>query len=395
MPATPPPPARSVRVRHLALVAVALLTACTVSSSGAADAGHVSTRDAMEAVVRDSGLPGVLGQAEDGGGSWYGAYGVADRESGRPPLAGDRFRIGSVTKTFVAVVLLQLEAEGRLDLDDPVARHLPGVLRGNGYDGRPVTVRQLLRHTSGIPDFTRDPRHRAALTGPDPRHGRGPDTAPRTAPDLVRAALTRPPRFAPGRGWAYSNTNYVLAGMVIEAVTGQDHRRQIAQRLVRPLGLRGTTVPGASPVIRGRHGRAYSAPLGARPATRARPWPLRDVTLLNPSLADASGEMVSRTQDLVVFLRALLAGRLLPPRQLAAMTRTVATGEAAPADRYGLGLRAMRLRCGTTVWGHDGRMPGSLTLVAATRGGGHVAAFHVNGDWGAGVADLADAEFCD
>lgn len=376
----------SLRSAAAGLVATVSVVAVSVSSSSAADQGHARTQEAMDALVREHQVPGVLGQAEDGGGVWNGAAGVADRESGRPRLAGDRFRIGSITKTFVATVLLQLEAEGRLDLDEPVERRLPGVVRGHGHDGRRITLRRLLNHTSGVYDFTADAGYRRGLTGRAflPRRY---DT--RTPQELVRIAMAHPPAFVPGADWAYSNTNYVLAGMVVEAVTGNGYAREIERRLLRPLGLRHTSLPGTSAAIEGRHGRAYSTLYSPREDP-----PVYDVTALDPSLAGASGEMISTTGDLIVFFRALLSGRVLPPRQLAEMTETVPTGEAAPADRYGLGLRAQRLSCGTTVWGHDGGIHGSGSTAVTTPDGVHTAAFNVNGDWALRGEELIEAEFC-
>ncbi|MCF6526009.1 serine hydrolase [Streptomyces sp. JJ36] len=367
-------------------VAAVVVLALSVTSSSAADRGHAGTQRAMDALVAQARVPGVLGQAEDGGGMWHGASGVADRSSGRPRLAGDRFRIGSVTKTFVATVLLQLEAEGRLDLDDPVERWLPGRVRGNGHDGRRITVRALLNHTSGVADFTADPGYRRLL-GPGFLPHRYETHRPG---ELVRRAMRHPPLFPPGTGWAYSNTNYVLAGMVVEAVTGRGYAAEIERRVLRPLGLRRTTLPGTSPVIRGRHGRAYSALPGGGTGRRA-----VDVTRLDPSLAGAAGEMVSTTGDLLVFLRELLGGRLLPPRQLAAMTDTVPTGGRARFEGYGLGLWSLRLSCGTRVWGHDGDIHGSGTTAVTTRDGTHTAVFNRNGDWAADRdTELLEAEYC-
>ncbi len=382
----------SLRSALAGLVVTAAVVVISVNASVAAG-GHASTQAAMDELVRTARVPGVLARAEDGAGVWNGTAGVADRESGRPRQPGDRFRIGSITKTFVATVVLQLEAEGRLDLDDPVARHLPGVLRGHGHDGRRTTVRQLLNHTSGVYDFTADPRFRHRYVGPGFLSHRFDS---HTARELVRTAMRHPPSFAPGTGWAYSNTNYVLAGMVVEAVTGHGYAREIEERLLRPLGLRRTSLPGTSAEIPGRHGRAYSTLYRGIPDPGGHRPKVHDVTALDPSLAGASGEMVSTAGDLIAFYRALLGGRLLPERQFAEMTTTVPTGEPS-GDRYGLGLRALGLSCGITVWGHGGGIHGSGSTAAITRNGAHAAVFNVNADWaadrGSSVA-LLEAEFC-
>lgn len=376
------------------VVATAAVVVVSVNSSTAAGHRHAPTQRAMEDLVERARVPGALARAEDAAGVWQGAAGVADRSTGRARQPDDRFRIGSITKTFVATVLLQLEAEGRLDLDDPVAAHLPGVVHGHGHDGRRITMRQLLNHTSGVYDFTADTSFRARYTGRAfPAHR----FDSRTPHELVRLAMRHRPAFAPGTDWAYSNTNYLLAGMVVEAVTGHGYAQQIEERVLRPLGLRRTSLPGTSPALPRPHGRAYSTLYRGRPGDGPAAPPVRDVTALNPSMAGASGEMISTTGDLVAFYRALLGGRLLPARQLAAMTDTVPTGEGTSgrSDRYGLGIRSLELSCGTTVWGHVGDIHGSLSTAAATRDGAHAAAFNVNADWAPrGGEKLLEAEFC-
>ena len=372
----------SVRTTVITLV-VAVVAALCIGSSVAADRGHSATQDSMDAEVRQAGAPGVLGQAEAGGRMWNGSSGVGDRRTDRPRLPGDRFRIGSLTKPFVATVLLQLESEGRLDLDDTVERWLPGVLQGRGYDGRRVTLRQLLGHTSGVFDFTADPEVDRAYFGP--RFGSSRYDSHRPSA-LVRTATAHPPVFAPGTEWRYSNTNYVLAGMVVEKVTGHSYAHEIERRLIRPLTLRDTSLPGTSAEIPGPHGRAYSTL-----SSTARGARVHDVTSLDPSLAGASGEMISSTDDLIHFMGALLGGELLEPEQLKAMKTTVRAGG---GDRYGLGLTRQRLPCGTIVWGHEGTIQGSRSTAVTTSDGSHSAAFNINGDWAGETRALVEAEYC-
>ncbi|MBO8198590.1 beta-lactamase family protein [Streptomyces smyrnaeus] len=369
---------------------IATVTACglAVSSSAAADQGHARTREAMEVMVEQDGVPGVLAQVEDGAGAWSGSAGTADYTTGRPRLALDRYRIGSLTKPFVATVLLQLESEGTLRLDDPVGRWLPDVRLGEygaavGGPHRSVTLRQLLGHTSGIPDYAADPALRRTYFSPRFLVHRWHSHTPEK---LIERSLSRPPLFPPGTRWSYSNTNYLLAGMVIERATGRSYAAEIERRILRPLKLEDTALPGTSSRIPGQHGKEYSTLFvpGAHP-------PVRDVTRLNPSLAGASGEMISSGRDLVRFMRALVTGRLLPPRQLAEMR---ATRKAGSTDRYGLGLTERTLSCGVTVWGHDGTIHGSTTAAYTTADGTHTAAFNVNGDWSGDTRDLFEAEFC-
>jgi D-alanyl-D-alanine carboxypeptidase len=273
----------------------------------------------------------------------------------------DHFRAGSITKTFIATVVLQLAAEHRLSLSDTVEEHLPGLVRGAGNDGRALTLRSLLTHTSGLYDFTAD-------TG---------GTVPVTPLQAVRIALTHPPADR-GR-FSYSNTNYVLLGLVIEQVTGHSYATEAERRIIAPLGLTGTSFPGARTSLPSPHGRAYAAD-GT------------DVTELDPRVAGAAGELVTTLADLDRFYAALLGGDLLPPRRLHEMLDTRAAHGA-----YGMGLFPERLPCGVTVWGHNGRISGSYVRTAATVDGRRVLTFRVNTN---AIADpgleprLLAAEFC-
>ncbi|MCX4456196.1 beta-lactamase family protein [Streptomyces sp. NBC_01340] len=274
---------------------------------------------------------------------------------------GDHFRAGSITKTFIATVVLQLSAEHRLSLSDSLDAHLPGLVRGAGNDGRRLTLRSLLTHTSGLYDFTDDTK----------------GAVPLTPLQAVRIALAHPPT-ARGR-FAYSNTNFILLGMVIRQVTGHSYATEAERRIINPLRLTGTSFPGARTSLPSPHGRAYSAD-GS------------DVTALDPRVAGAAGELVTTLAGLNRFYAALLAGDLLPPRQLREMldTRTA-------HGQYGMGLYPVKLSCGTTVWGHDGHISGSYVRTAATVDGRRVLTFRVNTD---GIQDpdlepaLLAAEFC-
>ena len=273
----------------------------------------------------------------------------------------DHFRAGSITKTFIATVILQLAAEHRLSLSDTVEQHLPGLVHGAGNDGRALTLRSLLTHTSGLYDFTAD-------TG---------GTVPVSPTRAVRTAVTHPPADR-GR-FSYSNTNYVLLGLVIREVTGDSYATEAERRIIAPLRLTGTSFPGSRTTLPSPHGRAYATD-GS------------DVTDLDPRVAGAAGELVTTLADLDRFYSALLGGQLLPPRWLREMLNTrTAHGS------YGMGLFPVRLPRGTTVWGHNGRISGSYVRTAATADGRHVLTFRVNtgeiADPGLEPALLA-AEFC-
>ena len=198
----------------------------------------------MDAAVQD-GVPGVAGQAKDKYGTWKGTSGVGNLRTNKPRSAHDRYRVGSITKTFVSTVLLQLEAEGRLSLDDKVEKWLPGVVRGNGHDGSRITLRQLLNHTSGIFNYTDDEDFGRTYFLKD---GFFEHRFDRLSPaQLVKVATAHKPDFEPGTSWNYSNTNYVLAGMVIEKATGHTYGDEVGQRIIEPLGLRATHGPRHEP----------------------------------------------------------------------------------------------------------------------------------------------------
>lgn len=380
--------ARTVRIALVGLMTAAtavvtLAPAASADSRETAGEGHRQTQAAMDALVA-SGLPGVVGQARDERGTWKGDAGVGNLETGAPRGPNDAFRVGSITKTFVATVILQLEAEGRLDLDDTVEKWLPGVVRGNGHDGHAITLRQVLNHTSGIYNVTADPGFQQKVFSKDFLQHRYDTWTDR---QLVDVAMGHAPDFAPGTDWNYSNTNYVIAGMVVEKATGNGYADEIRRRVIRPLGLHGTRSPGTEATMPRPAGRAYSS-LG-EPDIKE-PF---DVTELNPSLAGAAGDMISTAGDLDRFYTALLRGKLLPRQQLKEMTTTVAIGAEAPGDRYGLGIQSLELSCGVTVWGHGGGIHGSSSMVAATRDARHTLAYNVNGDWAASGSPV-EAEFC-
>ncbi|MFE5939714.1 serine hydrolase domain-containing protein [Streptomyces sp. NPDC056470] len=366
----------------LAATAVAALTAGALAAPAVAATApkkpdHSATQRALDAAVEE-GVPGAVAQARTGRSSWTGTAGERGGQ--------DRYRVGSITKTFVATVLLQLQAEGRLDLDDPVEKWLPGVVRGNGHDGRTVTVRQLLNHTSGIYDVTSDAGFQQKVFGPDFLKNRYDTWTPE---QLVAVAMTHAPDFAPGTGWSYSNTNYVLAGMVIEKATGRPYGKEVQRRIIKPLKLRATSVPGTTVTMPEPSSRAYSK-LSRDPNATT----VHDVTELNPSLAHAAGEMISDSNDLQTFYRALLKGKLLPRAEMREMTRAVPVGAEAPELSYGLGLMRAKLSCGKEVWGHGGGIHGSSSQAVATRDGGHSLAMNFNADWAGDSQTVVEAEFC-
>ncbi|MFF5294721.1 serine hydrolase domain-containing protein [Paractinoplanes globisporus] len=295
--------------------------------------------------VHAAGMPGAFAEVRDGRRTWTPTTGYADIATGEPVRDGMRHRIGSITKTFVATTMLQLAGEHRVTLDAPIGRYLHRDLVPAAL-ARQVTVRMLLNHTSGIGDYDTE-----VIKTPEDLITLGRTTY--TPEQLVRIGVGAGSTNAPGAAWSYSNTNYILAGLIIERVTGHSYRAEVSRRILRPLGLRDTYFEGAELDIRGPHMHAYV------------PWTdgtLKDFTLYNMSWAWSAGEIVSTARDLDVFYRALLGGRLLAPPLLAQMETTVPQVPDNPAaGGYGLGLYWVDLPCGR-FWGHDGGTIGHQTI---------------------------------
>ncbi len=285
-------------------------------------------------------------RVRDERGEWVGGAGVRKLgESATPPTDG-RFWAGSVTKTFTATLVLQLAADGEIGLDAPVADHLPQF----ELDER-ITVRMLLQHTSGLYNYTGEPAADGTFVQGIPSVGKDwVDNRLHTyqPQELVRLALSKPARFEPGSGFGYSNTNYTLAALLTEQVTGRSYAEEMQRRILGPLGLSDTTVASTSPQLPAPHAHGYCR------YQDGDQWKVADVTRQNPSMLHAAGDLISTTRDLAAFISALMGGRLLPAPLLAQM-RT----PQGPLG-YGLGLFVQDLGpdCGGTVFHHNGSAPG-------------------------------------
>ncbi|GAB3948170.1 serine hydrolase domain-containing protein [Kribbella albertanoniae] len=304
----------------MGLAAIALIAAPLRAEAAPDELQH-----GLDEVVRTAGV-GAQVEVHDRGQVWRGRSGVAEVGTKRKVPLDGYFRIGSVTKTFLATVALQLVAEKRLRLDDPVSKWFPGI------EG--VTVRQLMNHTSGLYDVLH------TLPRPPEPEFYANRYRTWTADELIQRALVNPPTDKPGVAYKYSNTNYLLLGEIVEQVTGKSYDRQIERRIIRPLDLEHTSLPGTSPRIPEPHAHGYV------------PNPdktLLDYTTMNPSVFGAAGEMISTTHDLDRFMTALLGGRLLPPYLLKQMKTPGTEG-----GHYGLGLAWIDTPCGIRAYGNDG-----------------------------------------
>ncbi|MFH9061348.1 serine hydrolase domain-containing protein [Streptomyces coeruleorubidus] len=319
----------------------------------AAAIAALPSADATAALVRVGGDEGV----------WRGSSGVHDLRTGRPADPGARFRAGSVTKVFTAAVALQLAAEGRLDLDRGARSYLPDLIPAS-YEG--VTVRQLLDHTHGIPapDFpgtTVEEVYADRFRVHDPR-------------DMVRSATSKKREFAPGERQHYLNIGYTITGLLIERVTGDSYERQVARRILHPLGLRDTYLPGKNPRIVGRHNHGYQT-MRLDDGTTG----LRDVSVWSATDGWAAGDIVSTTADLERFTDALFQGRVVRGPLLEEMftlpeVTDFRTGEPAA---YSIGL-SMKVLGGREVWGKTGGRWGYNTAIASTRDGSRTLVYSVN-----------------
>ena len=333
----PPHRLRSIVGALLAAALLVPLAGCADRSAG----GAVGLRQTLDDWRQRAGAPAAVLAVDSPRLTWTGSSGTLRPGGGRPVDAHDPFRVASITKLFVATVVLQLVAEGRLRLDDPLGDYLPDF-----PDAGRITVRRLLDHTSGVPDYTQVEGWGAGLLEDRDRTW--------TPGEIVAVAARREPEFAPGTDYAYSNTDYVLLGEVIRVATGASWSEQVRTRILEPLGLRDTYVAGTGgaehepPVIPGffdvdDDGDQENVETGG-------PWPAQDTS------EGAAGALVSTAADLVAFGDALFRGRLLDDASLATMTSP--GPHHSRTSNYGLGLEIQRRDYRTTTWGHGGFLPG-------------------------------------
>lgn len=304
----------------------------------ARECAALSTRlqAALDEATRAQKIPGATAAVDLAGCSWRGATGVSDIPARRAVLPGDLFHIGSITKTFTATLLLRLRAEGKVSLDSPVAEYVKGVPRGDT-----MTVRQLLSHTGGLFDYTECDAFWSAVEA-DPAHVWRPE-------DLVALAATKQPYFEPGQGWQYSNTDYIVAGMIVEAASGETAAEAMRTRILDPERLAHTYLDGYEEAVPGLvRGYAMDG------------QDFLDVTWSeDPSWAWTAGGLVSTTEDLNRFYADLLGGKVLAPAELQEMTSWVDTTWPAIPE-YGLGLVERKFGSRLAV-GHEGGVWGFVS----------------------------------
>jgi D-alanyl-D-alanine carboxypeptidase len=317
------------------------------STGGGQQASNADLDAALKKSFRESDAPGVVAAVQTPEYTWIRALGVADRASKEPMTPEVHHRIGSVTKTFTATLLLKAEAEGLLSLDDTIDQYIKGVPNGDK-----ITLRQMADMTSGIASYTEDKQWGEEWSS-DPERVWKPE-------ELAQVGIEESPLFDPGTEWFYSNTNYVLLGLVLEQVTGKPIGDLYRQQIIEPLGLKNTSFPDqADSSIPDPHAQGYTlqGQSDGEPA---------DVTNWNPSWAWSAGAMISTVEDLLVYGRALGTGKgLLSPEQQAERLDSFVS-DVPPLNQpplkgdlaYGIGLGKDH------GWvGHNGEIPGFNTYL--------------------------------
>ncbi|WP_433345377.1 serine hydrolase domain-containing protein [Microtetraspora malaysiensis] len=325
-----------------AAVAGALIVAPVAPALAAA--GTPSPQSRLDLLTTEDGMAGALSQARSPGGATVTRRsGTAERDTEQPMIGPEgRFRIASMSKPIMAATVLRLVDQKKIDLDAPVERYLPGVLRGSGdgaaIDGRKITVRMLLQQTSGLPEYVN------AIPWKEP------------FPDYLQVALTLKP--TPRGSFAYANTNYLVAGMIVTAVTGKDFREASRDLILKPYGMRDTYWPAKGDYgIRGPHAHTYGVHPGHPQDGEV------DLTAQLPTYEfGPSGGLISTPDDLNRFWRKTPLGTM--------MARTVPVEQAGwPAGaRYGYGVARMKSSCGYAYF-HGGDMPGASVLSGRDRAG--------------------------
>lgn len=334
-------------MNRVMMLAAAPITLALLAGDGRADEPpEAKLQAALNAVVAsgETHFPGaILEVIHPDKGTFAVAAGIADIETGAPATTGAKFRAGSIAKTFVAAVIMQLIEEQKLWFEDPITKLLPEDVTARFPDADKITLRMLLNHTSGIPEWLSDEMIARIAAEPAKVWDVG---------EFLDVAAAQPPTFAPGQGWAYSNTDYNLLGLIIEEATGQTWREAVRTRIIAPLGLGSTTLPEPGDVaIPGEFMRGYGLFGGE----------VVDLTFIDPSMAGAAGggALITTVNDLATFLTELRAGKLFKdPKTFATMADfTPAAGEGGRVG-YGFGLEEYALPGGIAMIGHSGGTAG-------------------------------------
>ncbi len=295
---------------------------------------------AAQAGLAQAAAPGAIVAVQSPAGLFIKAYGIADPATGAPMTADMYQRVGSVTKTFTATLIMQLAADGELSLDDPVSKYVPGVTNGDD-----ITIRMLADMTSGISSYTLDDAWQKVYFSESYRVW-SPD-------ELMKIGLAlKPQDFAPGTAFDYSNTNTILLGKIIEDVTGESFQDVLKERILTPLSMSQTVFPAGSADYPAPHPQGFTLQGG-----HGTPDAPANTTDWNPSWGWTAGELISTATDLLRFDRAEATGSgLLPAEQQIERLRSFREFNGAGKGGYGLGWG-----CQNGWVGHAGELPGYNT----------------------------------
>ena len=350
-------PRRTRTIVGLSIAAALVVSVISNLAWASAHAESAGPKDQVQSslteLVNDDGFPGALAAVTSANGKTRDyVAGVAELGTTKKVPKNGEVRIASNTKMFTATVVLQLVDEGLVDLDAPIDTYLPGLVRGVDYSGTDITVRQLLNHSSGLPDYL-------ATVLTDMWATVDLYISPR---DALDHALAQPLAFPTGTSVGYSNTNFLIAGLIIEAVTDRPIGEQLTERIIEPLGLEHTYFPNPGErSFRGEHPHAYHS---------IEDGSLKDITNIDPSLGWAAGQLISTPRDVNAFMIALVDGDLISAASLAEMQTTIPIpDEFWAGEQYGLGLVSYPLSCGGVVWGHGGDIQGFETRNAVSEDG--------------------------
>jgi D-alanyl-D-alanine carboxypeptidase len=312
-------------------------------------------------VAMEGGPPGAIAIVQRGDHREVHSFGVRNIKSGLPLRADDHMRLASASKAFSGAVALSLVSKGELSLSDTIGELLPDLPRS----WHNITLRQLLNHTSGLPNFTEDPGYLAAL-------GASPKNAPPPRA-LLSYVEDEPLDFEPGSEYSYSNTDNIAVGLMVEAATGKPYEQQLGEQVYAPLGLKKTSLPrGANlrePFIHGYDNDPSQQPPDDISEALASGW------------VWASGGMVSTPSEVNDFVRGYVGGKLFDKKTRARQRQVVEGGSSEPPgpgkNSAGLGIFRYETRCGT-VWGHTGNYPGYTQFLAASPNGKRSVTVSVN-----------------
>ncbi|MEV3923026.1 serine hydrolase domain-containing protein [Actinomadura coerulea] len=360
-------------VRPLLRIGLAAGVAMTIAAQAmpaiAAPTRAGNVQKAMEELAKTPGVVGVVGGAYLDGkplGLGSGGSRLLDGEGGRIP-ADARFRIWSQTKQMVATVVLQMVDEGRLGVDDKLGDLLPEVAEKDLVErADEITVRQMLRHTSGIPDWYAGKPKPDGSEGDDPSFDVFDFTTPYQPLDLVKWSRGRPRTAEPGAKWSYSNTNYTLLGMIIERLSGRNLGTALHDHLFGPLGMTRTYLMVRPPDgVKGPHGHGYYPDADGR---------LRDVDRFNAGFTGGAGGVVSTARDVSAFQRAFGQGRLLPPELQRVLTdrlpgdsRLRGKGRSSCADDFSIVGGLAPGSIALTFYSEDGRRQFAMSLTLSDK----------------------------